>query len=191
MEYGRYADDLVILVNGQWRNRWLLRAVDRRLREELAKLDLRVNETKSRIVDLTQGEAFGFLGFTFRRLRSPRGRWWVQKTPAIKQRTALLRRLREVFRRWHSQPVGAGDRGDQSNPAGLGELLPSRERGTVLWVREGVGREEGAAPSDASEESSGLRLEAVEYGADLPNARGLQRLPGEVPDPCLKARPAR
>jgi len=106
VEYGRYADDLVILVNGQWRNRWLLRAVDRRLREELAKLDLRVNETKSRIVDLTQGEAFGFLGFTFRRLRSPRGRWWVQKTLAIKQRTALLRRLREVFRRWHSQPVG-------------------------------------------------------------------------------------
>jgi RNA-directed DNA polymerase len=74
VEYVRYADDLVILVDGQWRNGWLLRAVDRRLREELAKLDLRVNETKSRIVDLTQGEAFGFLGFAFRRLRSPRGR---------------------------------------------------------------------------------------------------------------------
>jgi hypothetical protein len=35
--------------------------VDRRLREELAKLDLRLNEAKSRIVDLVQGEAFGFL----------------------------------------------------------------------------------------------------------------------------------
>jgi len=104
VEYARYADDLAILVNGQWRDGWLLRAVDRRLREELAKLDLRVNETKSRIVDLTQGEAFGFLGFIFRRLRSPRGRWWVQQTPAIKQRTALLRKLKEVFRRWHSQP---------------------------------------------------------------------------------------
>jgi RNA-directed DNA polymerase len=106
VEYARYADDLVILVDGQWRNGWLLRAVDRRLREELAKLDLRLNETKSRIVDLTQGEAFGFLGFTFRRLRSPRGRWWVQKAPAIKQRTALLHKLKAVFRRWHSQPVG-------------------------------------------------------------------------------------
>jgi RNA-directed DNA polymerase len=106
VEYARYADDLTILVDGQWREGWLLRAVDRRLREELAKLDLRLNETKSRIVDLTQGEAFGFLGFTFRRLRSPRGRWWVQKTPAIKQRTALLRKLKEVFRRWRSQPVG-------------------------------------------------------------------------------------
>ena len=105
VEYARYADDLAILVNGQWRNGWLLRAVDRRLREELAKLDLRRNETKSRVVDLTQGEAFGFLGFTLRRLRSTRGRWWVQLAPALKQRTALLRKLKEVFRRWRSQPV--------------------------------------------------------------------------------------
>src|SRR5881396_1818647 len=105
VEYARYADDLAILVNGQWRNGWLLRAVDRRLREELAKLDLRRNETKSRVVDLTQGEAFGFLGFTLRRLRSTRGRWWVQLAPALKKRTALLRKLQEVFRRWRSQPV--------------------------------------------------------------------------------------
>ena len=105
VEYARYADDLVILVNGQWRDGWLLGAVDRRLREEFAKLDVRLNETKSRVVDVTQGEAFGFLGFTFRRLRSPRGRWWVQKLPAMKQRTALLRKLGEVFWRWRSQPV--------------------------------------------------------------------------------------
>ena len=96
---------LAILVNGQWRKGWLLRAVDRRLREELAKLDLRLNEAKSRVVDLTQGEAFGFLGFTLRRLRSTRGRWWVQLAPALKKRTALLRKLQEVFRRWRSQPV--------------------------------------------------------------------------------------
>ena len=95
----------MILVNGQWRDGWLLRAVDRRLREELATLDLRLNEGKSRIVDLTQGEAFGFLGFTLRRLRSPRGRWWVPVTPARRQRTALLRKLKEVFRRLDSQPT--------------------------------------------------------------------------------------
>jgi RNA-directed DNA polymerase len=34
VEYACYADDLVILVNGQWRSGWRLRAVDRRLREE-------------------------------------------------------------------------------------------------------------------------------------------------------------
>jgi RNA-directed DNA polymerase len=55
VEYARYADDLVILVNDYWRNAWLLRAVDRRLREELAKLDLKLNDEKSRIVDLMKG----------------------------------------------------------------------------------------------------------------------------------------
>ena len=95
----------MILVNGQWRNGWLLRAVGRRLREEFAKLDLRVNEAKIRVVDLTQEEVFGFLGFTFRRLRSRWGRWWVFLAPALKKRTALVRKLQEVFRRWRSQPV--------------------------------------------------------------------------------------
>ena len=78
LEYARYADDLVILVSGHGREAWLLRAVVRRLREEFAKLDLKVNEAKSRVVDLTQGEAFGFLGFTIRRLRSTPGTWWLQ-----------------------------------------------------------------------------------------------------------------
>src|SRR5262245_57527498 len=49
VEYARYADDLVILVSGQRRGAWLRRAVDQRLREEFAKLDLKVNETKSRV----------------------------------------------------------------------------------------------------------------------------------------------
>ena len=106
VEYARYADDLVILVDGYRRHAWLLKAVDRRLREELAKLDLRLNETKSRIVDLDLGEAFGFLGFDFRRVRSLRGRWRPQYTPKIMQRTALLGKLKEIFRRHDSQPVG-------------------------------------------------------------------------------------
>jgi RNA-directed DNA polymerase len=106
VQYARYADDLVILVDGHPRQAWLLKAVDRRLREELATLDLKLNEAKSRVVDLTKGEAFGFLGFTIRRVRSRRGKWWAKATPAVKQRTALLRKLREEFRRLDSQPVG-------------------------------------------------------------------------------------
>jgi RNA-directed DNA polymerase len=106
VEYARYADDLVILVDGHPSQAGLLRVVDRRVREEVAKLDLHLNEAKSRIVDLTRGEAFGFLGFTFRRLRSKRGKWWAQITPVQKRRTALLRKLKEEFRRRDSQPVG-------------------------------------------------------------------------------------
>ena len=106
VDYARYADDLVILVDWHRRHDWLLRAVHRRLREELAKLALRLNEEKSRLVDLRQGETFGFLGFDFRRVRSLRGVWRAQVTPKVSQRTALLTRLREVFRRYQSQPAG-------------------------------------------------------------------------------------
>ncbi|MFI4972234.1 MAG: reverse transcriptase domain-containing protein, partial [Hyphomicrobiales bacterium] len=105
LEYARFADDLVVLVDGYRRHDWLLTAVNRRLREEFAKLDLRLNEEKSRIVDLSRGERFGFLGFDFRRVRSLRGVWRPQYTPKLKQRTALLRKLQEVFRRYQSQPV--------------------------------------------------------------------------------------
>jgi RNA-directed DNA polymerase len=106
VQYARYADDLVVLVDGHWRHAQLLKQVDRRLREELAKLDLTLNEAKSHVVDLTKGEAFGFLGFRIRRMRSPRGKWWAPLTPATKQRTALLRKLKAEFRRLDSQPVG-------------------------------------------------------------------------------------
>jgi RNA-directed DNA polymerase len=107
VEYARYADDLVILVNHDRRQDWLVEVVHRRLREELAKLDVRLNEEKSRIVDLSRGESFGFLGFDFRRVRSLRGRWRPQYTPKPAKRTALLRELKAVFRRSRSQPVEA------------------------------------------------------------------------------------
>src|SRR5256712_6159218 len=105
VEYARYADDLVILVNNDRRQDWLVEAVARRLREELAKLDVRLNEEKSRVVDLSQGESFGFLGFDFRRIRSLRGRWRPQYTPKRKKRVALLQELKEMFRRYQSQPT--------------------------------------------------------------------------------------
>jgi RNA-directed DNA polymerase len=107
VEYARFADDLVILINAHPRNDWVRKAVEKRLREELAKLQVQINEEKSRIVDLTRGESFGFLGFDFRRVRSWAGKWRPQYTPKLKKRTALLRTLREVFRRYQSQPVRA------------------------------------------------------------------------------------
>jgi RNA-directed DNA polymerase len=91
--------------NNDHRQDWLLEAIPRRLREEFAKLDLGVNEAKSRIVDLSRGESVGFLGFAFRRIRSRRGRWRPQYMPQLKTRTALLRKLKEVFRRYVSCSV--------------------------------------------------------------------------------------
>jgi RNA-directed DNA polymerase len=105
LEYARFADDLVILVDAYAQYDWLLRAANQRLREELAKLHVEVNQEKSRYVDLANGESFGFLGFEFRRIRSWRGKWRPYYPPKLKQRTALLRKLKDIFRRFNSQPV--------------------------------------------------------------------------------------
>jgi len=105
VQYARFADDLVILVDSHPRQDWLLKAVEKRLREELARLKAEINEEKSRMVNLSKGESFSFLGFEYRRLRSRRGRWWPQYVPRLKKRTALLAKLKPVFQRYGSQPV--------------------------------------------------------------------------------------
>src|SRR3954470_7564811 len=46
------------------------------------------------------------LGFEFRRILSRRGRWMPLLLPKGKKRTALLGKLKEIFRASRSQPVG-------------------------------------------------------------------------------------
>jgi RNA-directed DNA polymerase len=106
IQYARFADDLVILIDSYSRHDWLVKAVEKRLREELAKLRVEINEEKSRMVDLRKKGSFGFLGFDFRRTRSLSGVWRPQYTPKLKKRTAVLAKLRDIFRRHASQPVG-------------------------------------------------------------------------------------
>jgi RNA-directed DNA polymerase len=69
VQYARYADDLVILIDAERRSDWLVKAIDKRLREEFANLRVEINEDKSRMVDLKKGESFTFLGLSslFRR----------------------------------------------------------------------------------------------------------------------------
>ena len=78
LEYARFADDLVILVDGYSKWAVLAQRADRRLLEELAKLDVKLNEEKTKRLDLTKGASFGFLGFDFRRVRTLRGGWGVR-----------------------------------------------------------------------------------------------------------------
>ena len=105
VEYARFADDLVILIDAYRRHDWLIGAVNKRLREEFDKLQVEINDEKSRMVDLERGESFGFLGFDLRYLRSLSGVWRPHYTPKLKKRTALMRELKEVFRRYRSQPI--------------------------------------------------------------------------------------
>ena len=98
IEYARFADDLVVLVDAHPRQRWLRQAVEKRLREELAKLQVEVNEEKSRRWTCSKGRASDFLGLSSVvsgvvgddgcRCTARRG----------KKRTALLGKLKEIFR---------------------------------------------------------------------------------------------
>lgn len=98
VQYARFADDLVILIDAERRNDWLVKAVDRRLREEFAKLRVAINEDKSRVVGLKKGESFTFLGFEYRRVLSFQRKWRPYYAPKLKKRTALFESLRAIFR---------------------------------------------------------------------------------------------
>ena len=103
IEYVRFADDIVILVNDCYG--WLTEAAYRRLIAELAKLKVKVNSDKTKVVDLTRKDTFSFLGFAYRRVKTRKGKWAVVFTPKMKARTTLLRKLKDIFARFVSQPV--------------------------------------------------------------------------------------
>lgn len=107
LEYARYADDLVVLVDEHPRWAGLRKQVTQRLYEEIGKLDITINEEKTRHLDMGKGGTFSFLGFEYRRVRTHRGRWGVNYAPRLKARTALLRKLKDVFRSGRSQPTQA------------------------------------------------------------------------------------
>lgn len=126
IEYARFADDLVILVDGYRRRDLLVEKLYRRLLEELAKLDVTINEEKTRVVDLMKGESFSFLGFDIRSARTLSGKLGVRFTPRMKARTNLLRNLKEIFKRFMSQPVER-----------VIELINPKLRGWVNYFRMG------------------------------------------------------
>jgi RNA-directed DNA polymerase len=62
VEYARFADDMVVLINAHQRHDWLIGAVTKRLREEFAKLQVEINDERSRIVDLERGRELRLSG---------------------------------------------------------------------------------------------------------------------------------
>jgi RNA-directed DNA polymerase len=105
VEYARFADDLVVLVDGHWKSEWIWQGVNKRLREELNKLQVQINETKTKCIDLSKQESFNFLGFIIRIVFTRTGKKRPQCTPKIEKRTALLKKLGDVFKRYRSQPL--------------------------------------------------------------------------------------
>ncbi len=105
LEYARFADDLVVLVDGFRKWRWLTRAVMTRLRQEFQKLGVELNTEKTKVVDLSAGGVFSFLGFHFRRAITLNGKVGVLFMPTMKARKSLTQKLKVIFRRFQSQPI--------------------------------------------------------------------------------------
>lgn len=105
IEYARFADDLVVLIDSHPKHARTIKLVRRRLREEINKLGVEINEYKSKEVDLAKGQSFGYLGFQFHRIRSIKGRWMPLRVPQSKKRSALTRKLKDIFRSYESHSV--------------------------------------------------------------------------------------
>ena len=94
----RSADDMVILVSWHPTNDWLLSAVQKRLKEELDKLDVQMNQEKTKVVNLRAGESFGFLGFDIRLGTSPKGKSYASRTPKQKKRKEIGEKIKAVLK---------------------------------------------------------------------------------------------
>jgi len=105
IEYTRFADDIVVQIDGFYEWNWLGNFTLFRLKQEFQKIDVKVNLEKTKVVDLTRGETFKFLGFEYRRIKTRKGKWGVHVTPITKARTNLTRKLKEIFGRYRSQPI--------------------------------------------------------------------------------------
>jgi len=108
VNYHRFADDIVITVDGHHSKRgWAERALQR-LQEQLAPLGVELNEEKTKVVNLLKGEAFGFLGFDLRRVRKSnksKGGYFIRMTPKQKARKAVKAKVRETIRRGGATPA--------------------------------------------------------------------------------------
>ncbi|MBI4690150.1 MAG: group II intron reverse transcriptase/maturase [Nitrospirae bacterium] len=98
LDFIRSADDMVILIHGHRKENWLLEKVQRRLKEELDKLQVQMNEEKTKVVNLKEGGYFSFLGFDFRVNKNREGKTYVSKTPRKKKRIEIGKRVKATLK---------------------------------------------------------------------------------------------
>ena len=101
LAYCRYADDIVVTVNGHESLKWLVNKAYRRLSEELEKLKVNFNIDKTKVVDMENGETFTFLGFEYRLIKM-QNKKMVKITPKKEKEKALRDKIRQVLETYNS-----------------------------------------------------------------------------------------
>jgi RNA-directed DNA polymerase len=106
VNYHRFADDIVITISGHHTKRgWAERALQR-LQEQFALIGVELNQEKTKVVNLLNGEAFGFLGFDLRRIRKRKGEgYFILMTPKKKARQAVKAKVRDLLGRSGATPL--------------------------------------------------------------------------------------
>ena len=106
INYHRFADDIVITVSGHHSKQgWEKRALQR-LKEQIALLGVELNTEKTKVVNLLKGEAFGFLGFDFRRVQKRNNNGpLIQMTPKKKARKAVKAKIRDTIKAGGAAPA--------------------------------------------------------------------------------------
>jgi len=105
LDFIRSADDMVILVHGHPNENWLLETIQRRLREELDKLQVQINQEKTKVVNLKQGGYFSFLGFDIRLNQNGERKTYVSKTPRMKKRKEIGRKVKATLKANWDKPL--------------------------------------------------------------------------------------
>ncbi len=105
LDFIRSADDMVILVHGHPNENWLLQKVQKRLKEELDKLQVQMNMEKTKVVNLRERSHFSFLGFDIRLNKNRGGKSYVSKTPRKKKRQEIGKRVKSALKANWNKPM--------------------------------------------------------------------------------------
>ena len=162
LQYARFADDLVVLVDGQPRHERLLGRVSERLARGTGQARGRGQRREEPNRGPGERGEFRLPGIRFpARPQSQRHEPAPEDSDAEEAHGAD--RADPGGLSLAPLPAGApGDREDQPDPPGVGQLLRSRQRQSMLLLRPRLGGEEGEAASGAEPETQRLRLEQVE-----------------------------
>ncbi|GAN34245.1 MAG: DNA polymerase [Candidatus Brocadia sinica] len=104
-DFIRSADDMVILIHGHPKEDGLIQKVQKRLKEELDKLQVQLNREKTKVVNLKGGGCFSFLGFEFRLTRNREGKTYVSKTPRKKKRQEIGKKIKAALKANWNKPL--------------------------------------------------------------------------------------
>lgn len=134
--YTRYADDMVILVDGypQWQPH--VGMIQQRLDQELKKVEIEINEEKTTVVDFGGGRSFGFLGFDIRAGCNRFGKRFVLRIPMRKKQSELLKRVRRILK--HSRHCSMKEVLEKIRPVIVGWINYFRvgnSRRAMDWIR--------------------------------------------------------